>query len=496
MKSGYISPENAPSSSGILPPGTLGRDRLWQGGGVNRNSQTVLSRFFAVGVSVGVAVLAGSAWVAVGGASAALASPAPTFTPVTVTAPEVATAPPAGGGWWQDRDSGDVGSFAMTADAFDRSNAVKLNLPTTSAGINLHDVYATTARPTDLPALLSSASYTYTGANVNFQIEVAYQPNDVRYAPTGSSPCTSAANWGIAGVDSTWCYALLKWEPFATTSSWTAVDLSADTAGNSGSVPTKTAGWMSQKRVGSYPATSSRVGQTLSNYLAQMANYQVVSIGFGAGSGAAAPTASWVKNVTVGGESFSFAPVAAAPTPPPVANSTDLQTYITTNSIDVAATTATFSIGGGAAVSGLTSIDPAVAFDATLPWANTSETFVDVYAYSSPQLVGTFPVIAGVVQLTGVDLSALQAGSHHLVFIGQTSGAVSIVAIAIAAAAPTPDPAPTVTSTATSTSTLALTGTDAVGPTVGAISVLLLGLTMLILARTRSLTRRRVSGRE
>jgi hypothetical protein len=435
-------------------------------------SQTVLSKLAATGV----AVLATTAWVATGGVSVAFATSAST----SVTAPDVGSAPPSGAGWWQDRDSGNAGSFAMTADSFDRSDAIKLNLPTTSAGINLHHDYAVADRPTDLPALLSAASYTYTGSNVNFQIEVAYQPTDTQFAPTGSSPCTSASGWGISGVDSTWCYALVKWEPFATTSTWSTVDLSADTAGNSGTVPTKTAGWMSQKRVGSFPATSSRVGHKLSDYLGQMAHYQVVSVGFGAGSGAAAPTAGWVKSMTVGGATFDFAPVAAAPTPPPVANSTALQGYITTNNIDVAATTNTFSINGAPAGSGLTSIDPSAPFDAALPWSDTSDTFVDVYAYSSPLLVGTFPVIAGVVDLTGVDLSALQPGSHHLVFVGQSSGAVSIVAIGIAAAAPT----------------LALTGTDAVGPTIGALSVLLLGLTMVILARTRSLTRPRVSRRE
>jgi hypothetical protein len=428
---------------------------------VKRYSQTVLSKFAATGV----AVLATTVWVATGGASVAFASPAST----TVTAPDIASAAPSGAGWWQDRDSGNAGSFAMTADSFDRSDAIKLNLPTTSAGINLHNDYAAADRPTDLPALLSSASYAYTGSNVNFQIEVAYQPTDPQFAPAGTSPCTSASGWGIAAVDSTWCYALLKWEPFATTSTWSTVDLSADTAGNSGTLPTKTAGWMSQKRVGSFPATSARVGHKLSDYIGQMAHYQVVSVGFGAGSGAAAPTAGWVKTMTVGGTTFDFAPLAAAPTPPPVANSTDLQAYITTNNVDVAATTNTFSIDGAAAGSGLTSIDPSAPFDATLPWSDTSDTFVDVYAYSSPLLVGTFPVSAGVIQLTGVDLSSLKAGSHHLVFIGQTSGTVSIVAIGIAAAAPT----------------LALTGTDAVGPTIGALSVLLLGLTMVILVRTR-----------
>jgi len=441
---------------------------------VKATGQTVLFRFAAIGVASFCVI----AVAAVGGAAVANATTAPT----TVTASDIASATPTDGGWWQDRDSGDVGSFAMTADSYDGTDAVKLELPTSAAGIDLHDDYSTATRPTDLPALLSSASYAYTGTNVNFQIEVAYQPTDPQYGPSGTSPCTSASSWGIAGVDSTWCYALLKWEPFATTSTWSTVDLSANTAGNSGTVPTPTAGWLSQKRVGAYPATNTRVGQTLSNYLGQMADYQVVSVGFGAGSGAAEP-AGWVKNMTIGGASYDFAPVADAPTPPPVANSTDLDSYITTNDVDVAATSSTFSIGGGPAGSGLTSIAPTTDFSATLPWTDDSDTFVDVYAYSTPDFLGTFPVKAGVVQLTGVDLSALQLGSHHLVFIGQTSGTLSIVAITLAATGTTTAADPT----------LAFTGTDAVAPAIGALVILLLGFAMVVVARSRG--RLRIRGR-
>jgi hypothetical protein len=192
-----------------------------------------------------------------------------------------------------------------------------------------------------------------------------------------------------------------------------------------------------------------------------------------------------VKNMTVGGASYDFAPIADAPTPPPVANSTDLDSYITTNDVDVAATSSTFSIDGGPAGAGLTSITPTTDFSAALPWTDDSDTFVDVYVYSTPDFLGTLPVKAGVVQLTGVNLSALDAGSHHLVFLGQTSGTLSIVAITVAA---------TGTTTAATDPTLAFTGTDAVAPAIGALVILLLGFALVILARARGRLRIRSRG--
>jgi len=42
-------------------------------------------------------------------------------------------------------------------------------------------------------------------------------------------------------------------------------------------------------------------------------------------------------------------------------------------------------------------------------------------------------VINGQLQMSGINLSALQAGGHHLVFQGQTSRAISAMAITVAA---------------------------------------------------------------
>jgi hypothetical protein len=432
--------------------------------------QNVLTRFTAIGV----ASLGAVALIVAGGATSAFAATSAT----TVAASDVANTRPADGGWWQDRDSAASGSFDMTTDSFDGSAAAKLKLPTTASGVNLHDDYPAASRPTDLPALLAGSSYTYTGTNVNFQIEVAYQPADSRFGPSGSSPCTSAAAWGISGVDSSWCYTLLKWEPFAVTSTWSTVDLSAGTAGNSGTLPTPTGGWISQKRIGSYPGTAARVGQTLPDYLAQMGAYQVVSTGFGAGSGALAPTSGWVKNVTIGGVSESFTPTSTTP-PPPAATDADLDQYIAANDVDVAATTATFSLDGGTPGTGLTGLDASTPIDASLPWTGSADATVAVYGYSSPIYLGTFPVVNGTVQLTGLDLSLLGPGAHRLVFQGAATGLVSVVAITIAATGSSTDPS------------LAFTGTDAMMPAMGALVLLLLGAGAFVLARRRSAARSR-----
>jgi uncharacterized repeat protein (TIGR02543 family) len=71
---------------------------------------------------------------------------------------------------------------------------------------------------------------------------------------------------------------------------------------------------------------------------------------------------------------------------------------------------------------------------ATMGWSgDLGDKFVDVYAYSTPLFVGTFPVVDGKVQivLSPAMLSALADGTHTLVVTGQTSGAVQAVSFRI-----------------------------------------------------------------
>jgi LPXTG-motif cell wall-anchored protein len=68
-----------------------------------------------------------------------------------------------------------------------------------------------------------------------------------------------------------------------------------------------------------------------------------------------------------------------------------------------------------------------------MPWAGSSDDqWVDVWAYSTPTYIGTFPVISGVLKITGADLSSLAGGDHHLVLVGQTSGANEVMSLAVA----------------------------------------------------------------
>jgi hypothetical protein len=121
------------------------------------------------------------------------------------------------------------------------------------------------------------------------------------------------------------------------------------------------------------------------------------------------------------------APVEAA-APAPVANSTQLAAYLASKG---AVTQPQTSAGLPAGA-----LNPGTSYSAKLEWANTTDSFVDVYLYSTPTFIGSFAVIDGVTQinLDAKVLAKLAAGDHTLVVTGQTSGAVQSVAVKLAAA--------------------------------------------------------------
>jgi hypothetical protein len=149
----------------------------------------------------------------------------------------------------------------------------------------------------------------------------------------------------------------------------------------------------------------------------------------------------------------------STPAPPPAADTAGLEKFIENAGIDVGSATASFSPP-------VTGLDPTAPISGTLPWADSSDSFVDVYGYSTPTFLGTFPVVDGAVQLTGLDVSALAAGGHHLVFIGQTSASVQVMLITLAAILPA-------------------TGADVAAPVTAAIVLILLGIGSLALVRRR-----------
>jgi LPXTG-motif cell wall-anchored protein len=406
-------------------------------------------------------------------------------------------------------------------DDGDATQALRLQAPTATDGIRVLHRYQPDSRPTDVPALLQGASYTYRGSNVNFQLELFFSPSDPEYGPDAVDPadrCTQAVD--VDGPVAGECYTVIKWEPFASADAWSTTDLSAETAADSA---TGTAGWKNTNRIGIYAKPGAMIGNTMSEYLAQMKDYTVIGAGIALGSGSAGADA-WVRDVAFGGADYRFsvgqatalqlsAPASApagfplavtasvqptdaqgtvtffngatsvgtvsidggvasitmtdlpggsldlhadftpaegagyaasasphvtvvvtkpsTPEAPPAASDAGLQQLIATTGIDVSAATASFETQN---TLGLSSVDAATPFSGALPWQG-ADAFVDVYAYSSPVYIGTFPVVDGKVRLIGADLSALEAGDHHLVFRGQASGELSVIAVTVSSAA-------------------------------------------------------------
>lgn len=112
-------------------------------------------------------------------------------------------------------------------------------------------------------------------------------------------------------------------------------------------------------------------------------------------------------------------------------------------------------------------LDPAVDHAANVNWT-AADSYVDVYIFSTPTLVGTFPVVNGVAQITlsKAVLAKLAAGTHTLVITGQTSGAVQSVTVALSAV-------------------LASTGASNPAPAITMASLLLLLGAGLLIARRR-----------
>jgi hypothetical protein len=177
--------------------------------------------------------------------------------------------------------------------------------------------------------------------------------------------------------------------------------------------------------------------------------------------------AATIPVATVPVEQAPTTPVAASPAAQvpaaaaPVATSAELAAFLTAARVE----TRTAASAGLPA----TGLDVTKPYTATVDWAG-ADSFVDVYAYSTPTLVGSFAVVDGKVQvvLSPAMLSALAAGSHTLVISGQSSGAVQAVAFSI-------------------TQTLAATGVDPIVPLGSAALLLMLGAALVIVRRRRTL---------
>lgn len=166
---------------------------------------------------------------------------------------------------------------------------------------------------------------------------------------------------------------------------------------------------------------------------------------------------SWANAFTETTVTAPQAPAAAAP----VATSAELAAFLTAAGVETG-TQVSAGLPAG-------ELNPTQPYTATVDWFS-GDSFVDVYAYSTPTLVGTFPVIDGKVQivLSPAMLSSLAAGTHTLVITGQSSGAVQAVAFSIS-------------------KTLAATGVNPMLPLGSAALLLLLGAALVIVRRRRAL---------
>ena len=159
---------------------------------------------------------------------------------------------------------------------------------------------------------------------------------------------------------------------------------------------------------------------------------------------------------------FVQKPAAAAP----VADSSALAAYLQNNGVTP----------GTPLSAGLpATLDPTKGYTASVEWT-ANDGFVDVYLYSTPVLLGSFPVVDGKVQVTlsAAVLAKLAAGSHTLVLVGQTSGGVQAVALSVAAV--------------TTTAALAASGDDNVIPATLAGLLVLLGAAGVFVSRRRRAT--------
>lgn len=366
--------------------------------------------------------------------------------------------------WLSEANSG--ATAAVAADDVDGTSSLALDRATKDGKATIFHSYGVGTRPTDLKSLLTDSSYTYSGSAVNFQIGMFFTPKEVGlYGPAGTTAtCTQAKDNDVALQDQ--CYTVIKFDTSVDTDQGTKVTVTLGDKQIGYHTTDTPGGWWATNRVGQYIPNDQHV--TLDQILAEMANYQVFVVGASAGSGATGG-ASHVQNLSYGGTSYSFVPdpLTQADVEAPPATTEAVITSVGEDKI--AADTTKASIPVDAPNGDLNAIDPALPVTFTFTgWEHASDSFVDVYAYSSPVYLGTFPVVNGVVVLTGLDLSALEAGGHHIVLKGQTSNQMGVIAITVAVFL------------------LAATGADVpVWMLPGALLLVLLGVGALVLARFR-----------
>ncbi|WP_175559002.1 InlB B-repeat-containing protein [Sanguibacter gelidistatuariae] len=102
---------------------------------------------------------------------------------------------------------------------------------------------------------------------------------------------------------------------------------------------------------------------------------------------------------------------------------------------------------------------------ARTPWSAARDSFVDAFVYSTPVALGVLPVVNGVVQRGALVLPALAPGIHHLVFVGQTTGTVTVIEFVVPEPTPGSSPSPSPSPTPSPTPGAPPSGTPTPSPT-------------------------------
>jgi hypothetical protein len=289
------------------------------------------------------------------------------------------------------------GTFATSTGTFDSSTALQLSTPAATDGIRVLNSYGSGVTPPTIPQITSGASYTYSGSNVDFQIELFFTPADSTYGPdpaNGPTKCT-AAGAAYPGM----CYTVIKWEPIATSpSAWSTVDLSTDAP-----LTATTGGWKNTNEIGIYPKPGPLVGNSLSEYLAQMSNYQVLAVGVSLGSGTAA-SIGYVQTLTYAAQTYNFEP---EPVVGPVIVSPLHDTVpIGANYSKTVAVTGTgpftYSISTGSLPSGL-ALDPIAGVISGVPTSRGTSTFTLSVTGAGGTTTQAGSISVGALAETGID---------------------------------------------------------------------------------------------
>lgn len=277
--------------------------------------------------------------------------------------------------------------------------------------------------PSQITDLIAGGlSYTTDGVNTNLQLSIRYKPANPAGGPT--SICGNSAVF--TGDWAGWCWTILKYEPTVGSTGWTTKTLVNPLE------PSDSGWWGNTGRtIGANIPANTWYKDDITFFTSEMSELVIAGVGVSIGSAAGATGANtlstWVKDLTWRGVTHRFITAQEAPAAPPAADTDELETYIDDNSIDVAGSTANF-IPTGSANTDLGKIDRSKTLNGTYEnWQDPTDSFVDVYSYSTANLLGSFPVVGSNVLFSNLNLSSLSTGPHYLLLQGQTSGTVGVV---------------------------------------------------------------------